>query len=114
MLPVPANMPERFKPLANLLEGVMVTPRVLARRWDLSEQTLANNRTAGKGVPYVNLPTGSVRYYAAEILAAELAGARGPLTIDRVALELAAMSEVPETLAAAILDRLRLALGAPG
>lgn len=114
MLPVPANMPERFAPLASLLEGSMATPRTLARRWDLSEQTLANNRTAGKGLPFVNLPTGSVRYYVSEILAAELAGTRGPLSIDRVALELAAMPEVPETLAAAILARLRIALGAPG
>jgi hypothetical protein len=113
MLPVPANLPDRFKPFVDLLDGAMVTSRQLAQRWNLSEQTLANDRTAGKNLPFVRLPGGSVRYYVSEIMAAELAGARGPLSIDRVALELAAMAEVSDTLAAAILTRLRLALEAP-
>lgn len=114
MLPVPASLPARFKPLADLLEGVMVTPVDLSRRWNLSDQTLSNDRTNGRGLPFVKLPMGSVRYRVAEILAAELAGTRGPLTVDRVALELSVMPEVSDTLAAAILTRLKQALEAPG
>lgn len=114
MLPLPANMPPRYEPLIRLLEGVMVPPRMLASRWSVSEQTLSNDRAAGRNLPFTKLPGGSVRYYVSEIIGAELAGTRGPLSLQRIALELSTMDDVPETLAAAIMDRLRKATEAPG
>jgi hypothetical protein len=109
------TFPARFEPLAALLKGRYKTTSELAERWRYSEQTLRNARANETGLPYVALPTGGIRYLEAEIIAAELAGTRGPLSVHRVALELAAMPEVPEALAAAIVARLRIVQGAsPG
>jgi len=107
MLPVPPNLPEKYKPLIAILESTLVRPASLAERWGYSDQTLSNHRSQGRGLPFIILPGGAIRYRASEILAAEKAGTRGPLSVDRVALELAAMPDVPEKLQRAIIERLR-------
>jgi hypothetical protein len=112
-LPIPARMPPRFKPLADLLDGHMVNAKVLSARWSTSTQTLANWRSTGKGLPAVSLAEGAVRYRISEILAAELAGARGPLSVETVALELSVMPDVPEALAVKIVERLRAVMADP-
>ena len=112
-LPVPANMPARFETLRSVLEGVAVPARVLGIRWSYSDQTLSNARTAGKGLPWFETPTGGIRYRLSEILAAELVGTRGPLSVERVALELEAMPEVTAALKVAIVARLTSALRGP-
>lgn len=53
------------------------TPAELAERWHLSEQTLANWRTARKGPRFVRLG-GAVRYPLAEVLAFEQQGQHKP------------------------------------
>lgn len=105
------QFPQRFEPLADLLRGRYKTTSELAERWRYSEQTLRNARANETGLPYVALPTGGIRYLETEIVAAELAGVRGPLSVQRVALELSAMPEVPEALAAAIVARLKVVQG---
>jgi hypothetical protein len=112
MLPLPPNMPARFEALTRILDGMVVAPRVLADRWAYSEQTLANARSAGKGLPWFQTPTGGIRYRLSEILAAELSSTRGPLTVDRVALELEAIPELSDKARHVILSRLKLATGA--
>lgn len=104
------TLPDRYAPLAALLEGHFMTTNELGERWRYSVQTLSNARTDGRGLPFVLMPTGGVRYRVSEVVAAEIAGTRGPLSVDRVALELSLMPEVPAELARAICDRLRLYL----
>lgn len=113
MLDVPANMPARFAPLATLIGGAMVPPITLSQRWSTSTQTLANWRATGKGLPALVTSEGSVRYRVVEIIAAELAGARGPLSVEAVALELAAMPDVPDAIAEKIVTRLRAVMSDP-
>jgi hypothetical protein len=113
MIPVPSHVTGKFAPLARMLEGVMLRPSDLAERWGYSDQTLSNHRSAGKGLPFITLPGGSVRYRASEIIAAEYAGTRGPLSVDRVALVLARMQDVPEKIQAAIIAELKREQGAP-
>lgn len=115
MLPVPANLPARFEPVIRLLESTLITPKELAQHWGQHENTLANMRSGGKGLPYIALPGGgSIRYRVSEVLAAELAGTRGPLSVERVALELAAMPDVPVELQHKIIERLRTSVAGTG
>jgi hypothetical protein len=104
------NFPPRYRPLADLVGGFMVPPAVLSARWNTSTQTLANWRSTGKGLPATRLSGGAIRYRVAEILAAEMAGTHGPLSVDRVALELSVMPDVPADLAAKIVERLKAAM----
>lgn len=110
MLQTPAKIPARYSAFAALLDGAMVNSNALAARWNTSAQTLANWRAMGRGLPYVILPEGSIRYRVREILDAEIWGTRGPLSVERVALELSLMPEVSEPVAAAIVARLRAAM----
>lgn|GEM_PF-3749520 len=107
MARIVVTVPPRFAPVTALLAGRYITTAELSERWRYSEQTLRNARATGIGLPYASLPTGGVRYRLDEVIAAELAGTRGALSVYRVALELAAMPEVPEALAKVIVDRLR-------
>lgn len=108
-----SNFPPRYKPLADLVGGFMVPPTVLSARWGTSTQTLANWRSTGKGLPAMRMPEGAIRYRVSEILAAEIAGTHGPLSVDRVALELSVMPDVSADLAAKIVDRLKAAMAPP-
>lgn len=107
MLPTPSLVPERFAALLSVLDGSMVSSKTLGARWDYSDQHLANMRANGTSkLPWLVLPTGGVRYRTSEIVGAELTGTRGPLTLERLALEMSAMPDVPEGVATAIIDRL--------
>ena len=114
MLPVPANMPPRFKPVADLCAGVYVTTDELAGRRRVSIGTLANNRSNGTGTPCVTLPGKKVLYRLSEVLAEEIAGMRGPFSIDRMALELSVMADVPEKLSLRIIDHMRKVMAGGG
>lgn len=105
MLPTPAHLPERLKPLADICGGVLVTTQELALRWRYSAGALSNWRGNGIGVPYVKF-SGLVRYRLSEVLTYEINNTSGPLTVERVGLELALMTDVPAALAAKITARL--------
>jgi hypothetical protein len=107
MLATPTNVTGKFAPLAVLLESVLVKPKELAERWGYSDQTLSNQRANNRGLPFVTLPGGAIRYRASEIIACEHNGTRGPLSVERVAVALAEMPDVPERLQVAIIARLK-------
>jgi len=69
MPPVSATPPE--------LDDVFLTVDELADRWRLEVQTLANVRSKGEGIPYVKLPSGSIRYKLSDVLEAEADGQQG-------------------------------------
>jgi hypothetical protein len=58
-------------------EDVFLTVTELSERWRLSEQSLANLRTKGEGIPYTKLPSGSIRYRLSDVLDAERDGTHG-------------------------------------
>lgn len=45
----------------------LMTPQECAEELGVSARTLANNRSQDKGLPYVRLPGGRIRYSRAEI-----------------------------------------------
>ena len=53
-------------------EPLLLTPRELAARWGISTKTLANQRCAGGGPPFLKLQ-GPVRYRLADVEAYEAA-----------------------------------------
>lgn len=81
---------EVFEPLLELLYPYLIRPNELAAHWGYTEEYLHAMRKAGRGPAFLKLPTGGVRYRASDIIRAELAGTRGPLTVDRVCETLAA------------------------
>jgi hypothetical protein len=76
--------------LLDVLEGQYLKPSALARRWQWSEQHLANLRKAGKGPAYVKLGR-SVRYSMADAIAWEVTGHCEHVTRDRLALAVSAL-----------------------
>ncbi len=66
-----------LEPSAATIDDIFLTPQQLADRWQLDTGTLSNLRARGEGVPFVKLPSGSVRYKVADVLTAETASARG-------------------------------------
>ena len=81
---------EAFEPVLRLLHPYLITPKDLAAHWGMTVNNLHHVRKLGRGPAYFKLPTGGVRYRASDIIAAELAGTHGPLTVDRVCEALAA------------------------
>lgn len=96
-----------YKPLLSLLEGMYMTAGQLAVRWNYSEDHLSNLRRDGKGVPWIKLPTGAIRYKVEDVVAAELRAAAGPLSLSAVCLAVAACESVPKEHRAAIVEHLR-------
>lgn len=50
----------------------LLTEKQLAARWGNSPGTLANARSEGRGIPYVRLHSGAVRYRLSDVLASEV------------------------------------------
>lgn len=93
-LPPIVNNIKAYEPLLKHFNGVMITAGDLAQHWGYTEVHLANLRKNGRGLPFLKLPTGGVRYNQAEIIAAELSNTSGPLTIERVCQAIAACEDV--------------------
>lgn len=107
----PAATTDVYRPLLALVEDTLVSSAALALHWGYSENHLSNMRRAGqRGLPFVKLPTGGIRYRMSEILASEIAGTVGPLTLDRVVLAVASCASVPAEHRAAMVEHLRAAL----
>lgn len=98
-----------YRPLLDVLDSVLMTSGELAKHWRFSEDHLSNLRRAGKGPPFLRLVTGSVRYRVKDILESELAGTRGPLTVDDVCLALSACAALTLEQRAAAIDHIRAA-----
>lgn len=96
MLPCPRKIQsaEAYKPLADMLAEILITPGELAAHWRYTDDHLSNLRRAGRGLSFLKLPSGGVRYRASDIAIAEIQGTGGPLTVDRVCLALASCKDI--------------------
>lgn len=88
----------------------MLTPKEVAAHWRLSIGRLANMRVAGRGPGFVKLGDGAVRYPLSEIIAYELAGRSGHITLERVWQALSTMPGLRDDTRDAILEYLTRAL----
>jgi hypothetical protein len=86
--PIPAGLlAEHHAPILALLSDTLLTADQVAARWQQSPQTLANARRSNTSLPFLKLPrSGHVRYRLSDVIAAELAGMRGPITVEVVRL----------------------------
>ncbi len=99
-----------YQPLLDLCDGVLITPKELAAHWRYSENSLSNLRRAQRGLPWIKLPgLGAIRYRMSDVLAFELAGAAGPLTLERVETALATVPGFTHEQRQAIAAHLRAA-----
>lgn len=91
MIAVPHNLTvdPAFRPFLDLIEAQFLTTEEIARRWRFHPQSVHNMRRNGVGPAFVKLQGGAVRYRVSEVLAHELFGHGGGLTMDRVAAALA-------------------------
>lgn len=99
-----------FRPLLDLLQTVYLTTTEVAKRWRYSRHQLEGWRRAGKPPVYVQLPSGKVLYPLSEIIGAEIAGLKGPLTLDEVCLTVSACPSISEADRAKVIAHLRAAL----
>jgi hypothetical protein len=106
-----ADKAEAFRPLLNMLSDVLITSDELCRHWRLTPTHICNLRKLKKGAPFIKLPSGGIRYRVSEILAAEVRGRGGPLTVDCVCLVLAACEELTVEQRAIAQRHVRNALG---
>lgn len=67
---------ELLESTAPTMDDVYLTPAEVAQRLRCGEQTLANLRARGEGIPYCK-PTGGVLYTIADVLAIESGRRRG-------------------------------------
>ena len=98
-----------FRPLMERIAGHLLTAGEAAKHLRYSPNHLSNLRKAGKGWPWLVLPTGAIRYRASDVLLGELAAEHGPLTVDRVVLAVTACQSVPVEHRMTIIDHLRRA-----
>ena len=99
-----------FGPLVGLMSDLLISGADLADHWGYTETHLSNLRKAGKGVPWIKLPTGGIRYRMSEVLSAELSGRAGPLSLEHVLLAVSACKAVPAEHRATLLEHLKAAL----
>lgn len=101
-----------YEPILAMCQGVLFTPAEVGERYRFSVGHLANLRKAGRAWPFIRLGNGGIRYRLSELLAAELRGTTGPLTLERVEQAVAACDAVPLEHRAAMQKHLRSAFGA--
>lgn len=103
---------EAFAPVLAMLRGMLLTPAEVGERYKYTEEHLCNLRKNGRGWPFMKLETGGIRYRLSDLMAAELRGTSGPLTLERVNQAVAACEKVPLEHRAAMQSHLRAAFGA--
>lgn len=108
MMRYATNVPAH-KPLLQLLDTILLTPQEAAEHLRYSVEMLSNWRRAGKGPPFIKLPTGGIRYAASDLAAWQMAGLSGPLTLERVQQAVLACAAVPIEARSAINDHLEKA-----
>lgn len=102
-----------YAPLLDVLNEIFMTPHELGDRWRYTQAHLSNLRRAGKGPRYIKLAeTGGIRYFASDIVASEISGTAGKITLSDVELAATACTSVPEEHRVAMLEHLRATLAA--
>lgn len=109
MIPIRPKVSEAFAPLLDLLGDHLLTAAEVAAHTRYSIDHLANLRRAEKWIPWVQFDTGAVRYRAADVVAAQIAGTQGPVTVDRVCLAIAACPDLTPAAKAAAQGAVRRA-----
>lgn len=114
-LPLPRTLTSHpaHHALVALLDSVLLTSEELAAHWRYSPEYLSNLRRRPNGPPYVKLATGSIRYRMSDVIDWEIAGARGPVTIEAVALAMDAAPGLTDAQRVAVVDHLRVAVFDP-
>lgn len=112
--PNAAHGVEAYKPLLVMLESILISPSELAEHWRVGTGSLASHRHANTGVPFLKLSIGRVRYRLSDVIADEIQGIRGPLTLDSVLLAVAACQDVSLETRAIVQRHLRRAFEASG
>lgn len=102
-----------YQPVLDVLESVLIAPGALAAHWGYTEEHLCNLRKNSRGLPFIKLETGGIRYRVSEVVAAELRGTAGPLTLERVLLAVASCASISIDARAAMQAHVRAAF-APG
>lgn len=88
------NNSEGYQPLLQLLSDVFITSSELASHWRYTHTHLCNLRKRNAGVPHIKLASGGVRYRLSDVIAAEIEGTSGPMTVERMCLALAACKDL--------------------
>jgi hypothetical protein len=99
-----------YRPFLDLFDALFLTTEELARRWRYSYGSVCNMRRLGTGPSFVRLPGGAIRYRVSEVLAYELHGHGGGLTMERVAAALATCPNINLAARQKIEEHLRLTL----
>ena len=84
------------------MDEVRLTEKQLAGRWQVHQGTLANQRCAGTGIPFLKLVGVGVRYRLEDVRAAAFTATTGVCGFADVTVELA-----PATATVTHLDRAR-------
>lgn len=106
-LPVPSAMlAEHHAPIIDMLSDTLITPDQLAKRWGHGTDVLSNLRRARRGVPWIKLPTGRIRYRLSDIIRAEATGRAGPVTVDVVRFALMGLAGISPQLRETIARRI--------
>lgn len=99
-----------YEPFLRLTDGLLLKTEEAARHLRYNIQSMHNMRQLGTGPAFVKLPGGAIRYRHSEILAYELYGHGGGLTLDRVALALATCPGLKPEMRVKIEDHLKSVL----
>jgi len=111
---------EIYSPLLALRNDTLLRPIDVTTRWQVGVDHLVRLRERGAGPAWLRLPgsrkvedrpTGQIRYRLSDIVAAELDGAAGPLTLARVYLAVSACDFLSEAQRTAVILKLEAALG---
>lgn len=100
-----------LRPLLQLTDAVLITPKELGLHLRYSHENLSLMRRKNQGPAWIKLPSGGVRYRMSEVLAWELEHGRGPLTLERITLAILGCAEVPIEHRAKINEHLQRVLG---
>jgi hypothetical protein len=105
-----------LEPVLTLLSDALVRSRNLCVRWRLTSSHLANSRRVSRGPPVIRLALGGkrppIRYRVSDIVAAELFGVSGAVSLDLALIAIAACADLPLDTRAALQEHLRSTLGA--
>jgi hypothetical protein len=92
MLTAPQNVAHpAFEPILRLCQTVLLTGHEVAKHLRYRPEHVHNLRLRRKGPPWLKLGEGAIRYRLSELLRFEIAGHRGPWSLERVSLALGTM-----------------------
>ena len=95
-----------LQPLMQLLDAHLLKSSEVAAHLRYTDAHMSNLRRSNKGPPWYELASGGIRYDMQAVLAWQLAGERGALTLDRVATAVASCPALTIEQRGALIDYL--------